>query len=375
MYKKILLVIPLFLSLFFGLAVGWEYYEAEKFAHEKYAFQNAALKGYTLHSKGDIRGAKKAYDEAYALYSKDAVTLEDMGNVYARLGFTQEATNFFYQAYQYDNDKFDALYKAGLGYLSFGEFDKALEVANILIHKDKRSTKYTRLIALALEKQGKINEALGYYAYTIKNKKYHSDPILENLKNAYKNSDINPVEIVFEYEKVEDTKALIKLALEYEKNGFDIKALRSFQKILLENPTHKLALQKVGELLKKHESNHEALEYFSQIEDKDAIIHEHIGALYHRIREYEKALKHYELALSQKTSEELLRAACSVSFYLKDEKRIEKYFSRLQEVNSRMAHDLLYAMEASLGKEHTVVEKLHHITLAYWYSVVNSIKS
>ncbi len=375
MRKIVLWGVPILFTCSLIAFVAWEYVSAQNHAQNKYAFQESALKGYTLYSKGDMQGAKQAYDEAYAIYPNDAMTLQDMGNVYATFGKTKEATHFFHEAYRLDNDKYEALYKATLGELMLGNTTQAIQMITTLIHKDTKRTKYTRVMALALEKEGKMDEALAYYAYTIKNKKYLSDTKLEALKQAYELKPLAPVEIVFEYETTENIEELVALMQRYKKEGYDTKALRSAQKILLQEPEHILALRMAGDLMKEHGSNQEALAYLTQIEPKDAYVHESIGAVYHRIREYAKALEYYELALEEKPNEELVRAACSVSFYLKDTQRIEQYFNQLEKLNPLMAHNLLYAMEADSGKKHTVREKVQHIALGYWYGMLSALKN
>jgi tetratricopeptide (TPR) repeat protein len=374
--KHLLWFVPALL-LAAGAVLGWEYRQYQNEQNAVHAFRTHALKGFRLRAQNRPEEAAEAYEKAYVIHQKDAQTLMDMAGVYAQLGDTEKAARLYAEAFDADSDRYDALYNAALCDYTLGHYDAALDKAQRLLHLDRKRTKYYRLIALGHYALGRTQKALAYYTRLAKNSRYANDEALKELRVLYGASPetVKPVEIVFEYETAEDTAALFALAKKYESGGFDVKALRSYQKILLSEPENAKAHVGAGKLLKKHGVRAEALEHYLAINAPDAEALEDIGALYHGMKRYDRALPYYEKAYAQNESAELARALASTAFYLKDEKKTMRYLSELQRQDPRTAHRLLYAMETESGMEHTRWQTLRYLAVELWYRFIAGVRN
>jgi tetratricopeptide (TPR) repeat protein len=369
--KHLFWIVPAVTVLLGGGILGTEYYRFQKKQNDVRAFQAYALEGFKLRAMNRPKEAAAAYEQAYAIHKKDAQTLTDMADVYAHLGDSEKAAKLYEEAFGTDRDRHDALYNAALCDYALGRFDAALEKTQRLLHLDRRRSKYIKLIALAHHALGETQKALGYYARLAKNSRYANDASLKELRALYEGAPetVKPVEILFDYEKTEDGAELFALAQKYEAEGFDIKALRSYQKILSSEHENEKARLGAGKLFKKHGARAEALEHFLALDDPDAKTLESIGALYHGMKRYDKALEYYEKAYALNKSAELARAMASAAFYLKDETKMARYLSELERLDPQTAHRLLYAMESEAGMEHSRWQTLQYLTIELWYRI------
>ena len=374
--KHLLWLLPALL-LAAGAVLGWEYRNYQNEQNNVHTFRAYALEGFRLRAQNRPVEAAEAYEKAYKIHKKDAQTLMDMASVYAQLGDAEKAAKFYAEAFDADTDRYDAFYNAALCDYALGRYDAAQQKAQRLLHLDRKRSKYYRLIALGFSGLGKREEALAYYARLAKNSRYKNDEALKELRALYETSPetVKPIEIVFEYEKTEVAAELFALAQKYEAEGFDVKALRSYQKILLSEPKNAKVHDGAGKLLKKHGVRDEALEHFLAIEAPDAKALEAIGALYHGMKRYDRALPYYENAYAQNKSPELARALASAAFYLKDEQKTARYLAELERQDPRTAHRLLYAMETEAGMEHTRWQKLRYLAVELWYRFAEGVRN
>ena len=148
------------------------------------------------------------------------------------------------------------------------------------------------------------------------------------------------------------------------------KALRTFQKLLTLSPKNDAAHRGAARLLKAHGADEAALEHYLAVAHPGADVFEETGAVYHRLKQYRKALAQYEKAYALQPSRELARALTAVSFYLKDKKRLSKYFDAFKRYDAAGARELFYAMETEAGVEHTPWQKLRHLAVRYWYRFI-----
>jgi tetratricopeptide (TPR) repeat protein len=349
----------------FSSVLGWKYYRHEMLQDQVRTFQAHALEGFKLRAMNRPEEAAIEYEKAYKLHHADTKTLMDMASVYVQMAQYEKAFRFYLEAYQADPDAYEALYNAALCDVALKRFDAAAERAQKLLHIDRKRSKYYSLIARSLWQNGQKDEALSWYALVQRN----TNTIDAEMAAQYeeKKQNITPKSVVFTYENTEDTQALFSLATRYESEGFDVKALRSYEKILIAEPENEKAHLGAAALLQKHGSNAEAMEHYGLISHPDAAILEKIGSLHHGLKAYEKALEFYERSYALHPHAELLRAMVSAAFYLGNEQKVNEYFAKLQRLDPLLAHQLLYAMESQAGMKHTPKQTLLYLAKELWY--------
>lgn len=335
------------------------------------SFQKFALQGLEFHASNQAQKAAEAYEKAYALHKKDTKTLVDMADVYIQLKEYKKAAQIYLEAYESDHDEYKALYKAALSQEQLQNYTKVKEYATTLIHMDRKRSKYFRLIARSLWQEGQKEQALSWYALVRDSDRDAIDKAMAKEYVAQKES-ITPQKLEFKYEATEDVKELFALAQEYKTDSYDIKALRSYEKILQVEAKNEKAHKNMAELLQKHKAYDKALYHYQAITEPDAQTLENIGALYHSMQKYKEALAFYEDAYALNAHDELLRAMVSSAFYLKDQEKMSRYFEQLQRKNPLLANKLIYAIEATAGMEHSSSQTLLYLALNRWYSFLQA---
>lgn len=336
-------------------------YEAKQGEVRK--FQQLAFKGYSAINTGRDDEALKYYEAAVAIYDKDDASLSDLATLYRKKGRIKEARALYEKAYAAKKDKYKHLYNAALCDYLLKDYGKAIEKVTELMHQDKKRSKYYRLLAVNYFAKGEKEKAMGAYAVLMQRKSYQNDELLKKVKSAYDALEVKPEpqELRFAYEDVDDVEELEELMQRYAKEGYDIKALRTAQKILGIQDDHDGAHKIAAELFYRHNVMDEAGRYAEAVSEHDARSLEVLGGTYQRMGEHHKAIEAYERSYAMQPKKELLRAMAVCAFHAKKSEAMEGYLERLSETDPQLAHRGVYALETKSGVEHNTWEKLEYL--------------
>ncbi|MBN2249591.1 MAG: tetratricopeptide repeat protein [Campylobacterales bacterium] len=336
-------------------------YEAEQ--EEVRKFQQLAFKGYSAINTGRDEEALKQYEAAVAIYDKDDASLSDLATLYRKKGRIKEARALYEKAYKVEQDKYKHLYNAALCDYLLEDYDSAVKKVMELMHQDKKRSKYYRLLAISHFANGEREKAMGAYAVLMQRKSYQNDELLKKVKSAYDALEVKPEpeELRFAYEDTDAVEELEDLMQRYVEEGYDIKALRTAQKILGIEEEHNGAHKMAAELFYRHDVMDEAGRHAEAVSVHDARSLEMLGGIQQRIGEHEKALESYERSYAMQPKTELLRAMAVCAFHAKRTKEMAEYLERLGEFDPQLAHRVVYALETKSGVTHTTWEKLEYL--------------
>ena len=361
MIKKTAL--PLLLAA--GLTLyGYERYSTyESKQDEVRTFQQLALGGYSAVNAGADDKALQLYEAAIAIHDGDDASLGDLATLYRRKGRIEEARTMYEKAYAAKSDKTQYLYNAALCDYILGDHDAVITRVTALMHKDRRRSKYYRLLALSHFAGGDEATALGYYAVLVKRRSYGNDNLLVEVKAAY---DVlaekpKPQPLTFAYEQTDAVPELVEWMRRYEKEGYDIKALRTAQKILTMQPDHDSAHKTAATLFYAHGAMADAHRHAAAVKSPDARSLEILGGTHQSFGEYGKAIDAYERAYAAKPGKELLRAMAVCAFQDGRTDAMEGHLHRLRQIDPQLAHRLTYALETRGGITHDTWEKVGYL--------------
>ncbi|MBN2722363.1 MAG: hypothetical protein JXQ77_06040 [Campylobacterales bacterium] len=373
--KIIIALIPIVMA---GIAawIGYRYYAYETEQNKVRVFQETALNAYNAYAGGKNDEALKLYQEAVALYDKDDRSLHSIAALYRHKGDMANARKYYARAYELNPDDFEAGYAVALVDHMLKDYTKSAGEALSLIHHDGPQIKYYRLLAVNMYKTGKYDDAYGYYAHIKASGQYEGDELLAPLAQAYEKLAKKPAakEIANEYKVTNDIAQLEKLMARYQKEGYDMKALRTAQKIVSIRSNHDGANRTAAELYVKHNALLEAMKHIENIAKHDGRTLEIKGAGLQRIGAFAPALEAYERSYALKPSDDLLRAMSICAALSGDIQKSAKYMAILEQKNPYMAHQLAYALETKAGIEHTKADKLIYLALEDWYALVCKLK-
>lgn len=147
----------------------------------------------------------------------------------------------------------------------------------------------------------------------------------------------------------------------YKSEGYDIKSLRTSQKILHANPKHNGANKTAAELLYTHNVLSDAYRYVTKVEDHDARSLEILGAVYQNAGELEKAIDVYERSYAKEPKKDLLRAMVVCTMGAKKEKDMNNYLKRLSHIDPLLSTKLIYALETKNGVKHGFLDTFTYL--------------
>lgn len=374
--KKIIYSL-LFLSLIGGSVTGYSYYkyiqrEAQIISVLK--FKETAFKAYGTLANGEYKKAKTLYEEALKLHDKDSKTLRDYALALSKLGENKKACKIYEKAYLLDATKSETvLINLANICLKIEDHKKSAKYFKEAIERYRPKYRYIESLIISLKQLNKEDEAMGYYAYVMENNPEYFEGKFENLKTKY-TKDTKAHNLAPKYDATQDIYKLLEIAREYKKQGYDKKALISYYKIIEQTKTNDIVNKEVTELLLKHSDTKNALVYLQHIENKGFDELFKIGGIYHQTKKYQQAIDHYEKALKIKETPMLLKNLTACSFYTKDINKVEKYLSRLKEIDGRLAYKFEHAMLVKSGIEITQKDKILYQLYDVWFDFKEKIK-
>lgn len=363
---KILKGLLLSLAIFMFASTGYLYYIYDSYEQKQQdvrEFQNLAFQGYSAVNARDYVRALDSYKKAVAIYDKDSKSLADLASLYRQKGDMKNAKKFYEKAYTAKKDNPKNLYNLALCNNILGEYDESIENLMELMHVDKRSTKYYRLLSLNYYKLKKYEKALGYYAVLVQRNSYADDNASKDVRALYEESSPKPkpTHILHKYTKTDDKKELFSLIEVYKKEGYDIKALKAANKILMQEPENDKANKIAAELLYMHKSYNEAYNYVSRVKEYDARSYEILGAIHQKAKNYKMALEAYESSYKLQPKKEVLRAIVVSAAGVGNSEKAATYLKELEEIDPLLATKLMYALELKSGAKNGTYEKLLYL--------------
>lgn len=351
------------------LLAGFTFYGTQRYSayeakqEEVRTFQQLAFKGYSAINTGAHDKALEYYEAAVAIHDADDASLRDLATLYRKKGRIKEARALYEKAYAAKRDKYDHLYNAALCDYLLKDYGKAIGKVTDLMHRDRKRSKYYRLLAVSHFTNGEREKAMGAYAVLAQRKSYRNDELLKEVKAAYDMLEVKPEpqELRFAYEDTDAVEELEDLMQRYVEEGYDIKALRTAQKILGIQDDHDGAHKMAAELFYRHNVMDEAGRYAEAVSEHDARSLEVLGGTYQRMGEHHKAIEAYERSYAMQPKKELLRAMVVCAFHAKKSEAMEGYLERLSETDPQLAHRVVYALETKSGVEHNTWEKLKYL--------------
>ncbi len=334
-------------------------------------FQKVAFEAYTMLVSGNNKKAVNLYAQAIALHDEDTKTLLDYSNALAHIGENKKAVEMFERAYQNANYKNEdvLIQLANMNY-KINNYEKSLYYYKEAVERFRPKYRYIQKIILSLDKLDNSYEAMKYFAYIQeKSPDYFSDKrefdkfALLYTKNT-KAKDLLP-----KYDTTDDIDKLLALGQKYEKDGLDDKALKAYDKVLYQRPSHQKANLYVADLLLGYGDYDFALIHLKQLNSKDFETFFKLGGAYHQSKNYIKAIEAYEEALKYNENALLYKNLASCAFRNGDTKKVIKYLKQLEQKDPRMAYNLEYATLLSTGKEMSKKDKLIYQSVNTWYDL------
>gem|GEM_PF-3244506 len=366
--KYIAFAIVLIVTGAFGYVVSKIYTDEAK-QNEVREFRALAFKGYTLVNLGKDEEAIEAYEKAVAIYDKDPRSLSDLAMLYRKRGELEKARKYYLKAFDAGQDRYHYLYNASLVQYMLGEYEEVIENVERLLHIDGNRLKYYKLLTAAAYAKGDKKRAFGYYRVLDERGGDTEDEFLQAVRSEYEALEEKPqsLEVVYRYQLIDDEAELEVLMHEYEREGYDIKALRTAQKILLSNESHDGANMMAAELFSKHNEFNEAYYYVSKINNHNARSLKILGASLQNRGEYKEAIEAYERSYAKEPSNDLLRAMAVCAWRDKDEQKMFHYLAKLKAADPLLATKLIYAMGIESGVENSFFDKLIYFAKVEFY--------
>ncbi|SHL50830.1 Tetratricopeptide repeat-containing protein [Flavobacterium flevense] len=281
------------------------------------------------HELGKNYFAQKDYKNAYSSFEK-ASTL-DPANKWFLIGMydVDYATKDYVDGVKVINKLilFDPAFKEDLTslYMNTGEFDKALELINELN-----------------ETAGKSERRENYKLQILSQGKYQDAEIvnLVNQINKYPKEESNYISLIYYYSKKDDLEKVLETARKLEKEipNSEWAQVSLFKSHLVNNESEKaikamnivLASAKIDSKIKHRIFNEfliylntnpqftadldKAIAYFDN--DKNVNVTQEVGKYYHNKKQWDKAIKYYELTLKSNSPADVETALLLLDVYL-----------------------------------------------------------
>ena len=361
----------------FSYKVYDNYQTREKKINHVLAFQKVAYGAYTMLVSGNYKEAVKLYGKAVAMHDKDAKTLLDYSDALAHIGESKKSVEMFEKAYQNANYKNeDVLAQLASMNYKINNYERSEHYYKEAIDRFRPKYRYIEKVILSLDKQGKTDEAMAYFAYIQeKSPEYFKDKKeFEKFSKLY-TPETKALNLLPKYDITEDEDELLALGAEYEKRGLDDKALRAYDKVLFSNPENQKANRYAADLMLRYGDYSHALEHLSKlkIEDFDVLMKK--ASVFQELKKYNMAIVYYEKALKKEQNALLYKNLAACSFRSGDKDKTLKYLSQLKNLDPRMAYNFEYMTLVSLGEEMSREDKLKYQALNTWYDLQDFFSS
>lgn len=281
------------------------------------------------HELGKNYFAQKDYKEAYSSFEKASAL--DPENKWFLIGMydVDYATKDYVDGVKVINKLilFDPAFKEDLTslYMNTGEFDKALELINELN-----------------ETAGKSERRENYKLQILSQGKYQDAEIvnLVNQINKYPKEESHYISLIYYYSKKDDLEKVLETARKLEKEipNSEWAQVSLFKSHLVNNESEKaikamnivLASAKIDSKIKHRIFNEfliylntnpqfttdldKAIAYFD--DDKKVNVSQEVGKYYHNKKQWDKAIKYYELTLKKNSPADVETALLLLDVYL-----------------------------------------------------------
>ena len=199
--------------------------------------QQAFARGVQLQQKGDLEGARQAYEAALKLGPKRVDVLSNLGLVYSQLGQPELAVKCFRDALTIEPRQYAVRLNLAVAYMRGGEYAPAQQELDAIVNAQPSNLVARNLLGLCLLKLGRLPEGIAQLA-TVRQANPGDLDLNCTLASAYiKTNQLENAEpLVAELEKNDSAEAHFTVGSFYLAKLDHRRAIQEFTAALERNP-------------------------------------------------------------------------------------------------------------------------------------------
>ena len=120
--------------------------------------QEAFARGVALQQKGDLEGARQAYEEALGIAPQRVDVLSNLGLVYSEMGQQERAIKCYQEALKVDPKQYAVRFNLGIAYMQANQYEPARRELAKVVAAQPNNLRAHYLLGLCLLKQGRLPE-------------------------------------------------------------------------------------------------------------------------------------------------------------------------------------------------------------------------
>ena len=223
-----------------------------------------------LYEQGDIRGAKRAFQNILKTHSGNKDALYYLGNIAKSQGKHDEAIDYYNKAISIDPQFINSYFNLGGVFIDNGKYDNAYEQFQkiVLLSPDYANAWFN--LGFIEAARGKHDEAIKFYEKAL------------SIKPDFTNAWYNIGWILLDQKKYDE-------------------AARYFEKAISLDAGHADALFNLGFISMENKDNKKAIEYYEAVIKKNPeyyLAYNNLGLIYQMEHQLDRAFDYYEKALS-----------------------------------------------------------------------------
>lgn len=199
--------------------------------------QKAFARGVELQQKGDMEGARQAYEAALRLAPKRVDVLSNLGMVYSQLGQAEDAVKCFRQALEIKPQQHAIRVNLGVAYMRSGEYAPAQRELQTVVDAQPSNLPARNLLGLCLLKLDRLPEGI-VQLEVVRHANPEDSGLDDTLASAYiKTNQLDKAEpLVAELEKSDLAEAHFVVGSYYLAKLDHRRAIQEFTLALERNP-------------------------------------------------------------------------------------------------------------------------------------------
>ena len=199
--------------------------------------QRSFSRGVQLQQKGDLEGARQAYEAALKLAPKRVDVLSNLGLVYSQLGRTETAVECFRKALQIEPRQYSVRVNLAVTYMRAGEFAPAQQELATVVNAQPSNLLARNLLGVCLLRLNRLPEGIAQLE-TARQANGNDPALTVTLASAYiKTNQLDKAEpLVDELKKIDSAEAHFIVGSFYLAKFDHQKAIEEFKLALERNP-------------------------------------------------------------------------------------------------------------------------------------------
>ena len=199
--------------------------------------QEAFARGMRLQQKGDLEGARQAYEAGLKLEPRRMEVLSNLGLVYSQLGQPGQAVKCFRKALEIEPQQHAVRLNLGVAYMRAGEFASAQRELQAVVDAQPSNLAARSLLGLSLLKLNRLPEGI-VQLEVVRQANPKDSSLIDTLASAYiKANQLDKAEpLVAELEKNDSAEAHFVVGSYYLAKLDHQRAIQEFTLALKENP-------------------------------------------------------------------------------------------------------------------------------------------